>query len=749
MPDLDTKMLAGDTELYGVIARGDPASLPPGYVQEAINHRFREGVAEPRFGTVRLPWLNKISGTGVLNWTSVQGSGKYRDSEKRSWDMLAVEGAVYACLPNNPPRSVPLPAGVTLSGIITFAQLGPTLLLVRGDTLEPLQLTDLAAGFAAVPDPTVPGMSRIPPARRAVVAGGRVWLITADDQVWASDVLDVSSYHPLHQFVIGDGAQELVQLMAFGATDDSANLLVLARRSIHRLTRILSADEDGILTQTKAPLVTARYGCVAPESVVDCGDRVRWLCEEGIPTLKVTELGIIKPDDELPMLSDPIQPIIQRIRFDYATNAQGAYWDGKLYMAVPLDEGEVLQWNVASGLYVLGEAEITVVAGATYRYSPGAAETSLENGLDTLTGPVDFVAAGSTVKLNGSGAVTASLVRVFKGVNSAVLVYDFKGLQPAWNGYDTGEGLTPVRWFATEYNRRERLHVITVEGAALLYEEGFEDVRRQPYTDLTLESELDGFSGSFSVNGGTVQNFNFGQGFNTLNQWGLAGVLANDRDHLWGDDDGIGFQDGTFTAPGTLRQQIENGVRFYSTDGSVPTVSLTIDPDDEDALVAVTHRWQPIETRLATRGYRAPDPLGSKRSRVFVMHLSTWAPNYSAWMRAEGVNEDTAFVVDQTRSRVAYDRPAHRPDWDPTNVNDDFTTPYRQDYSIQLNSDGIRLGSGLRLGLHQHITHRRRVNVRARAHQLVLANTTGRMRLIACGLASRSTEDRPQQLAST
>ena len=750
MPDLETKMVDGDTEFYGVIARGDPASLPPGYVPEAINYRFREGTADPRRGTVRLPWLNKISGTSVLNWSSVQGAGQYRDPDKRIWDMLAVEGLVYACSPNNPPRSVALPSGVTLPSGITFVQLGQTLVLIRGETLDPLQLTDLAVGFVEVPDPVVPGMSRIPPARRATVAGGRLWLITADDQVWASDVLDISSYHPLHQFVIGNGAQALVAMIGFGDTDDSANLLVMAKRSVYRLTRILSSDSDGILTQTKAPLVTSRYGCSAAESVVDCGDRVRWLCEEGIPTLKLTDLGVIKPDDELPMLSDPIQPFIQRIRFDYAQNAAGAYWDGKLYMAVPLDEGEVLQWNVASGLYVLGQAPVTVVAGATYRYSPGSAETSLENGADTHTGPVDFVAASGTVTLNGTGSVTAEIVRVFKGVNSAVLVYDFKGLKQAWNGYDQGEGLTPVRWFKTEYNRRERLHMITVEGAALLYEEGFEDVRRQPYLDLTLDGELDGgFAGSFSVNGGTTQNFNFAQGFNTLNNLGLSGTLANDRRNLWGDQDGIGFADGTFTAPDALRQQIASGVRFYATDGSVPAVTLTLDPDDEDALVAVAQRWQPIETRLVTRGYRAPDPLGSKRSRVLVMHVAGWAPTYSAWVRAEGVNEDTVLVEDQTRSRLVYDKPAHTPDWDPSNVNDDFATAHRQDYALILSTAGFKLGAGLQTGLHQQTAHRRRSNVRARAHQLVVTNSVGRLKLLACGIATRSVEDRPQHLAAT
>lgn len=48
----------GDERFIGVNMRFHPAILPPGYVSEAINARFNDGVAEPRKGFVQLAWIN-------------------------------------------------------------------------------------------------------------------------------------------------------------------------------------------------------------------------------------------------------------------------------------------------------------------------------------------------------------------------------------------------------------------------------------------------------------------------------------------------------------------------------------------------------------------------------------------------------------------------------------------------------------------------------------------------------------------
>jgi hypothetical protein len=51
---------SGDRGWRGVNMRLEPASLEPGYCSEAINMRFRDGIAETRLGSVVVPWLNRL-----------------------------------------------------------------------------------------------------------------------------------------------------------------------------------------------------------------------------------------------------------------------------------------------------------------------------------------------------------------------------------------------------------------------------------------------------------------------------------------------------------------------------------------------------------------------------------------------------------------------------------------------------------------------------------------------------------------
>lgn len=50
----------GDRGWRGVNMRLDPAQLEEGWASEAVNVRFRNGIAETRLGSMVMPWLNKI-----------------------------------------------------------------------------------------------------------------------------------------------------------------------------------------------------------------------------------------------------------------------------------------------------------------------------------------------------------------------------------------------------------------------------------------------------------------------------------------------------------------------------------------------------------------------------------------------------------------------------------------------------------------------------------------------------------------
>lgn len=740
-PEDEAPLLDGDDAFYGVIDRGDPAALPPGYVPHAVNMRFREAVAEPRLGTVRLPWFNKISGTNVQAWSSQEGAGKYRDTARRVWDLLAVEGGVQACLPNNAPRSVPLPAGETITARAQFLQLGSRVLLLRGDDADPLMMENLNTGFVPVPDPVISALDRVPRARRGVIAGDRVWLITAEDEIWASDLFDFTSWHPLNQFIVGDGAEAVVQIALFGDT----NLIVFKRRSIWRLTDILTADADGILACT-APNITRRFGCVAADSVVDVGADMLWLCEEGIASLTLTQLGAVQVGEgqkRQPMFSDDIQNTIRRIRFDYAENAQGAFWDGKFYMAVPLDDAEALGLELSPIGFSTAASNfiIPVTAGHTYRWVKTSVETNLVNGTETIAVSTDFTAQGSSVLVNFSGVTVAcSLKEVRRGINNAVLVYDFKALRPAWQGYDQGEGIEVRLWFQSEYNRRNRLMLLGGHGWSFLYEEGYEAQLVLPYTDVTLTVDEVGDAGdTFRVNGGATLTTS---GTQDATHWnvGAAGPISA-ADNLFTDGN-YGYYAGStitvWSAPNTIAVKLgDNAVRFYGTNGAPPTILRT---GVLTGLVLVESRfWAAVETELLTRGYSTPARLERKSARKLQALLETWDPQYSIALKSDGVSEETEFVSAQTRSRTIYDRPFDRAPWNAANASNDFPEPFRQDYSLNLGTP-FKLGDGLGLGLHQAAEHTMPVRGRSSAHQARLRNTLGRVRVLGVGYEGRRRE---------
>jgi hypothetical protein len=751
--DLDeAPLLDGDERFLGVQMRGHPAGLGPGWVASAINCRFREGVMESRLGSVKPAWLNQISGTSVRAWDSMQGRGAYRDATGRQWTLVAVNGQVRAILPHNAPRTVPLPAGVTLVGGEQFLQFGTAVLLLRGTEGETLQLTDLAVGFQPVPAPVVPGLNAIPTARRGAVAGDRVWLVTTGNQIWASDLLDHTSYHPLNQFSVGDGAEELVTVALFGQT----SLIVFLRRTVYRLTDVLNADAQGLLTNTTAPRVTARYGCIAADSVVDVGTDLLWLCEEGIASLTLTEQGEVQSGvgpNRPPMFSDPIHPMIQRIRWDYAGNAQGTFWDGKLYMAVPIDEAEVLgyeRFSVGHFMYFGATIQVQpITIGRRYRWIQGDNQVSLTNGSQTLTQSGEFVASNTSVTLAMSGfspgTMVGSLKEVYRGVNNAVLVYDFKALQPGWQGYDEAAGLLfPQYWFRRDYNGKERLFFVAGDGWGTLYEEGYEDAIGQPYVDVIVSTEPVA-GNTVQVNGGTLVTADaFSPSANSGSNWG-RGMSYGAGGALWADEPGDGgynqAETNHWAAPNTVPVYLPatnpayaKGVRFFSTTGQRPTVTTT------GAWSTVNvYQWQDIRIELISRGYGTPARLERKSALKLQVLCETWNPAYSVALRSDGISEETTFVAAQTRSRTRYDRPFDRAAWNPANTADDFTAPYRQDYSLNL-STAFKLGQGLGVGLHQAAEHTIAVAGRARAHQIRINNTTGRLRLVGLGYEGRRRE---------
>src|SRR5207245_11045342 len=118
--------------------------------------------------------------------------------------------------------------------------------------------------------------------------------------------------------------------------------------------------------------------------------------------------GVVLP------VSDPIQPLINRINWRYAGNAQAAYWNNRYYLAVPLDDAEIIGPDLVGTLLTTDASNNSVltglIAGQIYRWTPnvtaGSSDLSLTNGTQVITlvssgaqSAIDFVAQGTTVTL--------------------------------------------------------------------------------------------------------------------------------------------------------------------------------------------------------------------------------------------------------------------------------------------------------------------------------------------------------------
>jgi hypothetical protein len=706
-------------------------------MSSAINARFRNGVAETRYGSVVMAWLNKITGSSVGPWSAVYGVGEFRDpSTFTEYVLLAADGGVYACVENNSPVSVPLPAGQTISDRVTFLQCFNVVLLLRGFDATPLVMDDFNLGFREIVQTgSGTGTLTIPNCLRGVFAGNRAWLMREDDTVVASDILDYTRYQIEDDFKLNQGdADKTVAIMAFGA----GSLIIFKERSVYRLDNVYGDLGDMVFS-----LVTNRYGCLAAESVVNCGSDVLWLSQEGVASLTLTEQNEVQAAQgalagKNRMFSEDIGPLLDRVNGRYTQYAHGTIWNDRYYLGLPVDQAETLGPELVNGQETLPTGILTVrdlVIGQTYRWTPGDTggyTTTLVCGSLNTTTASDFIATATTATITVSFAdswfIQDSLKRLAKGANNILAHYDFQNA--AWGGYDMADMVTFKYVFTAAYIGRRRLFAIDAAGYVRLWEEGNADRNPEPYVDIVVSS-APSTGNTVQINGGTTVAASTVVAANFANTWS-AQNLASARANLWGLGQDTGYSPDAvtpWTATNTRRKTITNGVRFIGSNGIIPTVVTT------GTWATVTYYTESqIQTTLVTRGYRRQGDELSGPGRLN-LDVQTWNPSTSLSLLSDGVNEETTLFADRTRSRTTYYRPFNQTAYDQTNVNDDFSVPHRQDYSIAPTSSSFAFtppeDSDVSGDLHQAARYPARIpGPYRRVLRFQIDNTQGRIRLL-------------------
>jgi hypothetical protein len=145
------------------------------------------------------------------------------------------------------------------------------------------------------------------------------------DEILVSDILDTDTYDQIYgNFRFNAGKSDFnVGMLSF--SDDK--LLVFNRNSIHLVNNV---ENPSI---TSAQLLTDEVGLIARNSVVQVGNQVLFLSDNGVYGMNFIDLYNLR-GNEVP-LSETIQKTIDTINKAHADKASAVYFDNKYYLAVP------------------------------------------------------------------------------------------------------------------------------------------------------------------------------------------------------------------------------------------------------------------------------------------------------------------------------------------------------------------------------------------------------------------------------
>ena len=152
------------------------------------------------------------------------------------------------------------------------------------------------------------------------------------DEIVFSDILDADTYDVLEGIHrVTGGIADYVQFV-HPFTDDNA--VVFNRNSIHLISGI-----SGSIADISIKEITREAGLVARRSVVTIGNEIFFLSDNGIYGAEFGDLYNLR-GSKLPA-SESIQPVIDRINWEYAADAVATYYDNRYWIALPLDESRV------------------------------------------------------------------------------------------------------------------------------------------------------------------------------------------------------------------------------------------------------------------------------------------------------------------------------------------------------------------------------------------------------------------------
>jgi hypothetical protein len=268
--------------------------------------------------------------------TLVYASGIFSDPNVigSEWVMLAGNTSVGFYASGKTHHEVSL-GSYTLTVPSTIVQCNNLVFLFRGADAAPLYWSgNWADSFVLVPAaPIIPGFTDIPNSNQATYYQNRLWVVDGKDNIAASDVLDFTAYDAIaNNFNLNTGSADyLVGTFPFG--DNS--LLVFKHHSI-----LLLQNVQGDLADVTVTEVTRQLGSIGINAVTTVGPDIAYMSDRNINLITLTATNNSVQHKTLP-LSRNISNILKRVNWSYASLVSMAYFDNKLFVAVPLDDATV------------------------------------------------------------------------------------------------------------------------------------------------------------------------------------------------------------------------------------------------------------------------------------------------------------------------------------------------------------------------------------------------------------------------
>lgn len=156
------------------------------------------------------------------------------------------------------------------------------------------------------------------------------------DEIIISNGLDIQTYDDLNgKFRLNAGTADFVVGMHSFSEDV---LLVFNRSSIHLIQGTTN------LKNSVVSLLTNEVGCVAKDTIVQVGNTVLFLSDNGVYGASFQDLYNLR-GNEVP-LSEAIDKTIKDINRDAWTKSSAVYFDNKYYLAIPVGVGQQLNNKV-------------------------------------------------------------------------------------------------------------------------------------------------------------------------------------------------------------------------------------------------------------------------------------------------------------------------------------------------------------------------------------------------------------------